>query len=99
MQISNQEAINAQRGVEQPARRKAEPPVHSVEELAAKHGVDMDEVRRMTEAVMMGEGDPLRERRVREIARRVAEGTYNIEAENVVDMAERRAMADRAADG
>ena len=78
--------------------RAQEAPVESVEDLAAKHGVKMDEVRRFTERAMEAEEDPLRERRVRELAKRLAEGTYQVDAEQVLDMAERRAIADRAAE-
>lgn len=95
MQISYQEVARL-RGV---ARRQnvAEKPVGSVEELAARHGVRMDEVRAVTELTLMADVDPLRERRLRDLARRVAEGTYQVEAEDLIDMAERRAIADRAA--
>jgi hypothetical protein len=57
----------------------------------------MDEVRAVTELTLMADVDPLRERRLRDLARRVAEGTYQVEAEDLIDMAERRAIADRAA--
>ena len=70
-------------------------PVASVEEMAARHGVRQEELRRFAEDAWMAE-DPARERRVRELARRVAAGTYSVSAEQVVDMAERRALADRA---
>jgi len=56
----------------------------------------MDEVRAVTEQTLMAEGDPFRERRLRDLARRISEGTYQVEAEDLVDMAERRAIADRA---
>ena len=97
MQISNQEVLNAQKSARVRGRVK-EAPVESVEDLAAKHGVDMDEVRRFTERALMAEEDPLRERRVRELAKRIAEGNYQIDSEQVLDMAERRAIADRAAE-
>lgn len=97
MQISNQEVLNAQKAGRIRSRMK-EAPVESVEDLAAKHAVDTDEVRRFTERALMAEEDPLRERRVRELAKRIAEGNYNIDSEQVLDMAERRAIADRAAD-
>ena len=93
MQISSQEVRKIQTTVQQPEKR-AQAPVESVEDLAAKHGVKMDEVRRFTERVMMSDEDIARERRVQELAKRVAAGTYRVEAEQVVDMAERRAIAD-----
>jgi hypothetical protein len=98
MQISNQEVHNAQKIAEQRGQRAASAPVHSVEELAERNQVKMEEVRRFTERVMMSEEDPLRERRLREIAARVAGGSYGVESEDLLDMAERRAIADRAAE-
>lgn len=95
MQISNQEVTRVLR--ERAGKSQADPadpPVGSVADLAAKHGVPMDEVRKFTEQAMMAEEDPARERRVQELARRVAQGNYRIEADQVVDMAERRAIAD-----
>jgi hypothetical protein len=98
VQISYQEVARL-RGVADSRRSEvAEKPVGSVEELAARHGIRMDEVRSATEQVLMGDVDPFRERRLRDLARRVAEGTYLVEAEELIDMAERRAIADRAAD-
>jgi anti-sigma28 factor (negative regulator of flagellin synthesis) len=97
MQISNQEVNRVLRETTRHRDgQEAEAPVKSVEDLAAKHGVSMDEVRRFTERARMAEEDPGRERRVRELARKVQAGTYRIEAEQVVDMAERRAIADRS---
>ena len=97
MQISNQEVLNAQKAARVRSQNK-QAPVESVEELAANHGVSMDEVRRFTERALMAEEDPLRERRVRELAKRIAEGNYQIDPDQLLDMAERRAIADRAAD-
>jgi len=97
MQISNQQVDIVQRS----ARAKdatAEAPVKSVEELAARHGVNMNEVRKFTERAMMAEEDPAREKRIRELTRKINAGSYQIDAEDLVDMAERRAIADRAKD-
>ena len=97
MQISNQQVDIVQRS----ARAKdatAETPVKSVEELAARHGVNMNEVRKFTERAMMAEEDPAREKRIRELTRKINAGSYQIDAEDLVDMAERRAIADRAKD-
>ena len=96
MQISSEQVNRIQREVLQAKREGTEKPVDTVEDLAAKQGVKMDEVRRFTERALMAEEDPARERRVQELARRVAEGTYNVEAEDLLDMAERRSIADRA---
>lgn len=96
MQISNQEVDRILRQESGVRKGLAEPQVHSVEDLAAKHGVSMDEVRRFTERALTSEEDPARERRVRELQRRIAQGTYLVEADQVVDMAERRAIADRS---
>jgi anti-sigma28 factor (negative regulator of flagellin synthesis) len=96
MQISTQQIQIIEQQTARRAAREASP-VRSVEELAARSGVRMDEVRRVTERTLMAEEDPARERRLRDLARRIAEGRYQIDAEQVVDMAERRAIADRAA--
>lgn len=95
MQISN-EQVSRLRQVTRKANRPVDAPVENVQDLAAKHGVNMDEVRRFTERAMMAEEDPARERRVQELARRVAEGSYQVASEDLLDMAERRAIADRA---
>jgi len=94
MQISLQEVTNAQRSVGRPSRGDAEAPVQSVQDLAERSGLQMAEVRRFTERAIMGELDPQRERRIRELERRIAEGAYRVEADQVVDMADRRAIAD-----
>jgi anti-sigma28 factor (negative regulator of flagellin synthesis) len=95
MQISNQEVTRVLReSAERPTSSRQEAPVTTVPELAAKQGVSMDEVRRFTEKALLAEEDPARERRVQELARRVAQGTYRVDADQVVDMAERRAIAD-----
>ena len=99
MQISTEQVELVLQKTARGARdRAAERPVGSVEELAAKHGVDMEEVRRFTESALMAEVDPHRERRIRELAERVERGAYQVEAEDVVDMARRRAVADRASE-
>ena len=98
MQISFQEVLNTRKSAGRAQQIVAERPVRSVADLAGKYGVNMEEVRRHTESVLLAEGDLLRERRLQEIARRVAEGAYRVEAEQVVDMACRRALADRAAE-
>jgi len=48
MQISSEQASRIQKAVQEAKRQNVEQPVDSVEELAAKHGVKMDEVRRVT---------------------------------------------------
>lgn len=95
MQISS-EQVSRLRGVSPKSEPKTEAPVESVQDLAARHGLSMDEVRRHTERAMMAEEDPARERRIMELARRVAEGSYKVSSEDLLDMAERRAIADRA---
>jgi anti-sigma28 factor (negative regulator of flagellin synthesis) len=95
MQISHYETQrvldHARRLKEQ---REQEPGVGSVAELAKKNGVDLTEVRKHVERLMMQEEDPARERRVRELAARVADGSYDITSEEILDMARRRAIAD-----
>src|SRR5947209_207475 len=63
--------------------------VKNVQELARKHEVDLEEARAAAQRAMSAEEDPLRERRVRELAARIAEGTYEVDGGQVVDMAER----------
>lgn len=99
MQISVQEVDRIlHRMARRSGRRVPETPVETVEDLAAKYGLSIEEVRRFAERAMMAEEDPARERRVRELAQRVAEGTYRVDAEQLLDMAERRAIADRSVD-
>jgi anti-sigma28 factor (negative regulator of flagellin synthesis) len=95
MQISHQEVDRVLRTTQAKSAREAQP-VGSVEELAARHGVSMDEVRQVTERLRMAEEDPAREKRLKELQRRVAGGEYRVEADQVVEMAERRAIADRS---
>jgi anti-sigma28 factor (negative regulator of flagellin synthesis) len=97
MQISN-EQVDLIRTTLPKKETRADAPVESVEDLAARHGVKMDEVRRFTERAMMAEEDPLRERRIRELRQKIAAGTYGVESADLLDMAERRAIADRAGD-
>jgi anti-sigma28 factor (negative regulator of flagellin synthesis) len=94
MQISANETLRAL-SRPRPRREPNGGKVKNVEELARKHGVDVKEARAAAERAMMQEEDPLRERRIRELAARVAEGTYQVDGEQVVEMAERRALADR----
>ena len=54
------------------------------------------EVRKHAERLLMQEEDPARERRVRELAARVADGSYDITSEEIIDMAQRRAIADNS---
>lgn len=94
MQISTNETLKAQIR----PRLRREPnggKVKNVQELARKHDVDMDAARTVAHRAMMAEEDPHRERRVQELAARVAAGSYQVEGAQVVDMAERRAIADQ----
>ncbi len=97
MQISLQEVLNARKAAQSAKSQVTSPPIESIEELAVAYGVSMDEVARFTQQVLAGEGDPMRERRVRELTQRVESGAYQVSADDVVDMAERRALADQAA--
>jgi len=98
MQISPQEVGKIQKATQRARSQAAEAPVRSVEDLAARHGVKMDEVRRFSQRAIAAEEDVLRERRLRDLAKRVADGSYRVDAADLVDMAERRAIADRAAE-
>lgn len=98
MQISTEQIDAIKRNVSQPRTESSQAQAGNVAELAAAYGVKMDEVRRFTEMAMAADEDPLRARRLRELARKVQEGSYQVDAETLVDMAERRAIADRAAD-
>jgi anti-sigma28 factor (negative regulator of flagellin synthesis) len=95
MQISTQEAMNARRREARPIERPNRPPAATVEGLAEAYGVRPEEARRFAGRALAAE-DPARERRVRELGRRVRAGAYHVDAEQVVDMAERRALADQA---
>jgi anti-sigma28 factor (negative regulator of flagellin synthesis) len=94
MQISLQEVEKVLRRAGQSSRD--ERGAGSVEELARRHGVEEADVRQYLEVVRMAEADPGRARRVEEVIARVQAGTYHVDAEAIVDMAERRALADRA---
>ena len=96
MQISYQQVVRTQQVPQRRQPRVADAPVTSVAELAARHGVDPAEVRRFTQSAMMADADLLRERRLRELAQRIGEGSYQVDTEQVLAMAERRALADRA---
>jgi anti-sigma28 factor (negative regulator of flagellin synthesis) len=77
-------------------RQEQDKPIGSLAELAKKHGIDLAEAKKHAERVMMQEEDPARERRVRALAARVADGSYDITSEEIVDMARRRAIADNS---
>ena len=94
MQISTHETQKVLRHAPRVAKRK-EPPVRNVGDLARKYGVDLAEAKAAARRAMMMDEDVARERRVREIAQRVADGDYNVSGDQVVDMAERRAIVDR----
>ena len=97
MQISNYETQRVlDHARELKKRRDEDKPVGSVAELAKKHGLDLAEVRKHAERLLMQEEDPARERRVRELAARVADGSYDITTEEIIDMAQRRAIADNS---
>ena len=95
MQISSYETQKVLDNVRRLRKQQQqEPPVSSVAELAKKHGVDLAEAKKHAERVMMQEEDPARERRVRDLAARVADGSYDVSSEEIIDMARRRAIAD-----
>jgi hypothetical protein len=97
MQISMQEV---ERVLERTAREDrngegARP--RSLVEMAADAGLSPADLRRYAETVRMAENDLARERRVSEVIARVRAGQYAADPAAIVDMAERRAAADRAA--
>src|SRR5687767_10548192 len=95
MQISTQEVSRVvERSTTRSGSGAQDAPVRTVQDLAAKYGVKMEEVRHFTERAMMADEDPLRERRVRELARRIADGSYSVEGDQILEMAERRSIAD-----
>ena len=97
MQISNYETQRVlDNARELKKKRDQEQPVGSVAELAKKTASSLAEVKKHAERVMMQEEDPARERRVRELAARVADGSYDITSEEILDMARRRAIADNS---
>jgi len=97
MQISAQQV---QRVLEKTSRAEAAAelahPVHSVEELAEKYGVEPNDVERFSNRAAHAGEDPYREQRITELAQKVMTGAYEVAPEQVVDMAERRAIADRS---
>ncbi len=97
MQISVQEVRRARQLHREPRGERELAAVASPEELGARHGVSREEVQKFTESALMA-SDPARERRLRELAQRIARGSYAVEAEQIVEMAERRALADRLAE-
>lgn len=97
MQISSHQVFQTQQLLRR-QQPKTVAPVASVAELATRHGVDLAEVRRHAERAQLAEPDCQRERRLAELAQRIREGSYQIDADQVVAMAERRAQADRAAE-
>lgn len=97
MQISSQQV---ERVLEKTARAQVsgemDPPVQSVEELAERYGVPADDVERFAVRAAEADDDPYREQRISELARKVMDGAYTVPPEQVLDMAERRAIADRS---
>jgi hypothetical protein len=78
-------------------RRHQEPKddqVKNVRDLAREHCVDLEGVESVVCRAIVAKDDPLRERRIRILASRVADGTYQVDCKQIVDMAERRAIAD-----
>ena len=96
MQISHYETQRVLDHARRLREQREEPSVGSVAELAKKNGVGLSEVKKHVERLMMQEEDPARERRVRELAARVADGSYDITSEEIVDMARRRSIADNS---
>jgi anti-sigma28 factor (negative regulator of flagellin synthesis) len=93
MQISSNETQkvlqHAPRG-----RKRQRPPVKDVAELARRYEVDLEEAKAVARRLETRE-DPARERRVQELAQRVADGTYNVSSEQIIDLAVRRAIVDQ----
>jgi anti-sigma28 factor (negative regulator of flagellin synthesis) len=94
MQISTHETQKVLRHAPRVAKRK-DPPVRNLADLARKYGVDLEEAKAATRRAMAMDEDVARERRVQDLAARVAEGSYSVSGEQVIDMAERRAIVDR----
>lgn len=94
MQISSYETMRVLRHAPCVAKRK-ERVVRTVADLARKYEVDMAEVRAVAARARTMEDDPARERRVRDLAQRVADGTYQVSSEQIVDLAIRRAIVDQ----
>jgi hypothetical protein len=72
-------------------------PVASVRDLAERLGVAPGEVQEQVAELLAAEEDPHRERRVQELLARIRSNSYAPDAATIVDMAERRAIADRNA--
>jgi anti-sigma28 factor (negative regulator of flagellin synthesis) len=95
MQISNNETQKVLQLAPRKSKPRPRPPVKDLADLARRNEVDLAEAKAVARRVMEMEDDPARERRVREIAQRVADGTYDVPAEQIIDLAARRAIVDR----
>lgn len=95
MQISSNETQKVLRYAPRAARPRKRPPVKDLADLAHRYEVDLEEAKAVARRSQAMEEDPVRERRVREIARRIAEGTYQVSSEQIIDLAIRRAIVDQ----
>lgn len=96
MQISSHETQKVLRHAPRVSKKpRPRPPVKDLADLARRHEVDLAEAKAVTRRMQEMEEDPVRERRVRDIARRVADGTYEVPSEQIVDLAVRRAIVDQ----
>jgi len=95
MQISSNETQKVLQQAPRSLKKRPRPPVKNVADLARRHEVDLAEAKAVARRIMEMPDDPVRERRVREIAERVASGTYDVSADQIIDLAERRAIVDR----
>jgi anti-sigma28 factor (negative regulator of flagellin synthesis) len=94
MQISSHETQRVLRHAPRVAKRRATP-IRTLADLARRYEVDMDEVRAVAARARAMDDDPVRERRLRDLAQRIADGTYSISSEQIVDLAVRRAIVDQ----
>jgi anti-sigma28 factor (negative regulator of flagellin synthesis) len=95
MQISSNETQKVLRHAPRVSKQRPRPPVKDLADLARRYEVDLAEAKMAARRSQEMEEDPARARRVQEIAQRVADGTYEVASEQIIDLAERRAIVDR----
>jgi hypothetical protein len=72
-------------------------PMRPLERLAQAYGVEMAEVRRFTRSTLAAPDDPARDARVAELARQIAEGSYSVDPDLLLEAAESRAAEESPA--
>jgi anti-sigma28 factor (negative regulator of flagellin synthesis) len=95
MQISDHQTQKVLQHAPRASKARTRPPVKNVAELARRYEVNLEEAKAVTQRMHEMEEDPARAARVRDIAQRIANGTYDVAADQIIDLAARRAIVDR----